>query len=240
MAHVLEKLTTTEAAVVACVTVRDVNRLYDEKMLPEELLLRSFIRENHDRFVASWACAIIAFYFAAADKLTASERLKAISATAPRVSDVFLDFYREDGHKYNASAKLNWLPSEKEYSRDWLVFSDAFLKIDLAPVVCDVKERLIRLFNAKRMVTSDPEILSGTPVITGTRVPVYDVAASVEKGIEILDILDAYPSLTAKQVELAAFYAKAVPPRGRPKRRTLPKGARIVTDRRLPRRNSAK
>ncbi len=222
MAHIMEELTTAEAALVASVTVRDVNRLYDEKMLPEELLLSSFIRENHDRYVRPWACAIIAFYFRTAEKLTTSERLKAISATAPRVSDVFLS------------------PHHGEYSHDWLVFSDAPLKIDLAPAVCDVKERLLRLFNAKKMVVCDPEILSGTPVIAGTRVPVYDVAASVEKGIEISGILDAYPSLSPEQVELAAFYAKAVPPRGRPKKHALPKGAKIVADRRIPRRSSAK
>ena len=220
MAHIMEKLTTAEAALVASVTVRDVNRLYDEKMLPEELLLSSFIREDHDRYVRSWACAIIAFYFRTAEKLTTSERLKAIAATAPRVSDVFSS------------------PHHGGYSHDWLVFSDAPLKIDLAPTVCDVKERLVRLFDAKKMAVSDPEILSGTPMIAGTRVPVYDVAASVEKGISIDEILDAYPSISREQVELAAFYAKAVPPRGRPKRQALPKGAKIVTDRRIPRRSS--
>ena len=62
------------------------------------------------------------------------------------------------------------------------------------------------------LVVRDPEILSGTPVIRGTRVPVYDVAASVEKGFPIEEILDDYPSLTREQVELAAHYAKLVPP----------------------------
>jgi uncharacterized protein (DUF433 family) len=221
MTHILEKLTTAEAAAVASVTVRDVNRLYDEKMLPEELLLSSFIRENHDRYIRSWACAIIAFYFRTAEKLTASERLKAISATASRLSDVFSN------------------PHRGEYSQDWLVFCDTPLKIDLAPAVCDVKERLVRLSDAKKMVVCDPEILSGTPVIAGTRVPVYDVAASFENGIGISTILEAYPSLSPEQVELAAFYAKAIPPRGRPKRHALPKGAKIVTDRRIPRQNRA-
>ena len=32
------------------------------------------------------------------------------------------------------------------------------------------------------MVVEDPEILSGTPVIRGTRIPVYDVAAQAEGG----------------------------------------------------------
>jgi uncharacterized protein (DUF433 family) len=222
MAHIFEKLTTAEAAAVACVTVRDVNRLYDEKMLPEELLLKSFIREDHDRFVAAWACAIIAFYFRTAEKLTASERLKAISATAHSVSDVFVISYNND-NKYILDRNL--------------VFNDAFLNIDFTPIVCDVKARLVQLFNAKKMVVCDPEILGGTPVIKGTRVPVYDVAASVEKGTAIPEILDAFPSLSHEQVELAAFYAKAIPPRGRPKRHALPAGTKILADRRAPRRS---
>ena len=103
----------------------------------------------------------------------------------------------------------------------------------------EVKERLDRLSDAKKMAVSDPGILSGTPVIEGTRVPVYDVAASVEKGTAISDILDSYPGLSPEQVELAALYAKAVPPQGRPKRRPLPEGAKILADRDVPRRGRA-
>jgi uncharacterized protein (DUF433 family) len=57
----------------------------------------------------------------------------------------------------------------------------------------------------------DPEILSGTPVIRGTRVPVYDVAVSVAFGIPVVRILAAYPSLKRKQVELAATCVDAYP-----------------------------
>ncbi len=67
------------------------------------------------------------------------------------------------------------------------------------------------------MVVEDPEILSGTPVIKGTRVPVHDVAASFEAGISIERILSAYPSLKEGQVELAAVYARAFPAPKRPK-----------------------
>ncbi len=236
MAHTLEKLTAAEAAAVACVTVRDVNRLYDEKMLPEELLLNSFIREDRERFVAAWVCAIIAFYFQTAEKLTASERVKAISATAPRVNHVLSNFHREYKTHLDTSKKLHFV-SKKADRDDLLVFIDSFLRIDLAPVVYEIQERLVQLLNAKKMVVIDPEILGGAPVIKGTRVPVYDVAASVEKGISITDILEAYPSLSREQVELAAFYAKAVPARGRPKRRPLPEGAKILTDRHAPRRS---
>ena len=70
MTETWDKLTVPEAAAVACVSVRDVNRLYDEKIFPEDILLRSYVRHDHDRFVSAWACALIAFYFNSAEKLT--------------------------------------------------------------------------------------------------------------------------------------------------------------------------
>jgi uncharacterized protein (DUF433 family) len=69
---------------------------------------------------------------------------------------------------------------------------DAFLTIDLGPFWNDVEDGLNRLQSARDMVVRDPEILSGTPVIRGTRVPIYDVAASVAAGISIERILSAY------------------------------------------------
>ncbi len=56
-------------------------------------------------------------------------------------------------------------------------------------------------------------MLGGTPVIRGTRVPVYDVAASAAAGIPLDRILAAYPSLDADKVELASVYAEATPTR---------------------------
>ena len=63
------------------------------------------------------------------------------------------------------------------------------------------------------MVVEDPEILSGTPVIRGTRIPVHDVAAQVEAGVPMEEILEMYPRLSAAQVELASIFAKTVPNR---------------------------
>lgn len=87
-----------------------------------------------------------------------------------------------------------------------------------------------RLEKACAQVISDPEILSGTLVIKGTRVPVYDVAASVVAGIPMEEILTSYPSLNCEQVELAALYAEANPSREGPRRRAaLPPGAKIIS-----------
>lgn len=58
-------------------------------------------------------------------------------------------------------------------------------------------------------ITSDPEILGGTPVIKGTRVPVYDLAASVKAGIPRDRILAAYPTIQEHHLDLAVAYAEA-------------------------------
>lgn len=94
-----------------------------------------------------------------------------------------------------------------------------------------------RLAAARAMVVSEPEILSGTPVIRGTRIPVHEVAASVRAGIPIERLLRAYPALDEERIALAAIYADAHPAVGRPPGEP-PEGAVIVTDRLRPRRST--
>jgi uncharacterized protein (DUF433 family) len=97
------------------------------------------------------------------------------------------------------------------------------------------------LIAARSLVDSLPERLAGTPVIRGTRVPVYDVAASVAASVPIKRILSAYPGLNLEKIELATLFVEAYPPQGRPRPRAeLPKGAVIVSDRRVSRRKKAR
>ena len=83
----------------------------------------------------------------------------------------------------------------------------------------DVQRELKRLRNAQRMAISDPDIMGGTPVYRGTRVPVDMVAAMLAQGASTQEILEGYPSLKQEQVELAPLYVAAFPRRGRPARR---------------------
>jgi uncharacterized protein (DUF433 family) len=93
-----------------------------------------------------------------------------------------------------------------------------------------------RLAAARALVATDPEVLGGTPIILGTRIPVHDVAASVAANLPVDRILAAYPTLNAEKIELATIYAEANPARGRPRSNDeLPKGAVIIADRRDPR-----
>ena len=58
----------------------------------------------------------------------------------------------------------------------------------------------------KDVVQSDPEILGGTTVFVGTRVPLQNLVDFLEGGESIEDFLDGFPSVKSEQV-LAVIWA---------------------------------
>jgi uncharacterized protein (DUF433 family) len=54
--------------------------------------------------------------------------------------------------------------------------------------------------NLKGIIHSDPEIMSGTPVFVGTRVPLQNLIDYLEGGESIEDFLDGFPSVKREQV----------------------------------------
>ncbi|MGE5505076.1 MAG: DUF433 domain-containing protein [Actinomycetota bacterium] len=205
-----ELLTPAEAAVVASVSVRDVNRAIDEKIIPDR-----FYSLGDGRRVRLTACPLMGFYFRAASALTAEERLRLIGRVSDRLADRLPAGWR---------------------NTDWTV-RDGFLTVDFTDFVAEADDRSARLAAAREMVVEDPAILGGTPVIRGTRIPVYDVVASVVAGLPRERILAAYPSLDDATLDLAALYAEATPVRGRPRRFiALPAGAAVISERRIARR----
>jgi uncharacterized protein (DUF433 family) len=65
-------------------------------------------------------------------------------------------------------------------------------------------------------IVSDPEILGGTPVLRGTRLTVYAVAARLDAGEPMAALTDDYPGLPPEAFAAAALYARTHPLRGRP------------------------
>ena len=57
------------------------------------------------------------------------------------------------------------------------------------------------------IITSSPEILSGTPVFAGTRVPVQALIDYLEGGETIDDFLAGFP--TVKRAQIVAFLEEA-------------------------------
>lgn len=56
-------------------------------------------------------------------------------------------------------------------------------------------------------ISSSPEVLSGQPVIRGTRLPVYVVVEAIAEGDSVEDLTEAYPFLEAEDVKQALHYA---------------------------------
>lgn len=50
------------------------------------------------------------------------------------------------------------------------------------------------------IVTSSPEIMGGTPVFSGTRVPIQTLIDYLTAGDSIDDFLDGFPTVTRDQV----------------------------------------
>ena len=61
--------------------------------------------------------------------------------------------------------------------------------------------------DAKQIVHADPEILGGTPIFVGTRVPVHALIDFLEGGDTIEDFLENYPGVSREQV--VAFLEEA-------------------------------
>jgi len=53
---------------------------------------------------------------------------------------------------------------------------------------------------AEPLITSSPELLGGTPVFAGTRVPAQTLVDYLEAGESINDFLEGFPTVTKGQV----------------------------------------
>jgi uncharacterized protein (DUF433 family) len=90
------------------------------------------------------------------------------------------------------------------------------LVIEVKSVRLELDQDLKRLERAENMIVSDPEIMRGTPVYRGTRIPVELIANMLSQGANPEEILEGYPALDREKVELAPLYVQAFPRRGRP------------------------
>jgi len=54
--------------------------------------------------------------------------------------------------------------------------------------------------DATPAVHSDPDILGGTPVFRGTRVPFRNLIDYLERGYSVEEFVDAFPTVTREQV----------------------------------------
>lgn len=79
-----------------------------------------------------------------------------------------------------------------------------------------VESQLKQLSRIEDMVASDPDIMRGTPLFKGTRIPVDLVADMLAEGATAEEILEGYPTLDNDRIAIAPLYMRAFPRRGRP------------------------
>ncbi len=106
------------------------------------------------------------------------------------------------------------------------------LLIQVKSVRLELDQQLKKLERAANIVISDPEIMRGTPVYSGTRIPVDLIADMLTQGATPEEILEGYPALDREKVELATLYLQAFPRRGRPASRPWTKQKPIHATRR--------
>src|SRR5580692_10149614 len=163
MEAAIESLTTSEAAIAAGVTVAKINRMIDKRILP-----KLHYKASQNRTVRKDACLRIAFYFETEDVLTSGARVKAMRNALAH------------NHSWTDLRQCKF-----EESRT--------VQVLLSSIWDDVDRRLSQLKDAQQMVVEDPEILRGTPVIRGTRIPVHDVASLVDTGTPADEMRELYP-----------------------------------------------
>jgi uncharacterized protein (DUF433 family) len=212
-----EMMTAGEIALLADVPVRYVHQVIEDDIIPN-----TFYVLGHRRgFVASVA-SLVAF-----DKVIS----KVLTVHARREASHSLARYLE------RETEQVMVRDHRNSTHDFLDMGR--VRIDLSDIFESVSERMSDLKEANERVVRDERILSGTPVLRGTRIPVYDVAASVNKGISQERIKEAYSSLSDRDIELARIWAQANPPIGRPRKAFDPEAAAPGSVRHVPRRRIA-
>ncbi|MBS9387742.1 DUF433 domain-containing protein [Dolichospermum circinale] len=66
------------------------------------------------------------------------------------------------------------------------------------------------MISTSHIIHSDPDILGGTTVFTGTRVPIKTLLDYLEAGDSLNEFLDHFPSVTREQAIAALELAKDV------------------------------
>ena len=92
-----------------------------------------------------------------------------------------------------------------------LLIIDKILNYTLLLTILDVYSAM-----EQRVIIVDPEILRGTPVFLGTRVPVKNLFDYLEEGESLEGFLDDFPSVKKEQVIRLLEISRGLVDRGSP------------------------
>lgn len=113
------------------------------------------------------------------------------------------------------------------------VRADDYLIVDVARARAQLAARAEALREAEQKIEAVKGVVGGEPVFKGTRVPPRMIAAMKQQGASTAEIVEGYPSVTSRMVELAEIWTAAHPARGRPKKLSE-QGLKVKSVKRIP------
>ncbi|HTK01709.1 MAG TPA: DUF433 domain-containing protein [Bordetella sp.] len=192
----------TEIAFIADIGDKDVNRLVDEHIVPDQL----FRTERNRQFAR--ICAVLArFFYTTADILTKDMRKFVIASIHEQIG-------RLDAATAQACVALTVPKSRVPRIR----VCRSVVTVDFADLVSDVRQRAELADKANKLIVRNPEVLRGEPVFKDTRVPVDAVLDSLDGGDTLAALQNDWAFLDAALVDAARTYRTLHPRRGRPRR----------------------
>ena len=191
---------TAEAAYLAGLTERQMNRIVDEHLVPAVL----FRKDGSTRRFTRLSAAFAHFYFDTEQLLTASARRQILEELIVRVEKLIA---KNDVYALQFSpALMNWKVSRQA------------VDVDIYPYIVLAQARAKEVGNADALVTKDPEIMGGAAVFAGTRVLIEVVLGSISANEGMGRLVESYPFLTEAHLEAAKVYSQVHPRRGLPRR----------------------
>jgi uncharacterized protein (DUF433 family) len=182
-----------EAAYLSGLSRRDIDRVIDERIVPDAMIASGGVR-----MINAAACALARFYFETATTLTAATRRRIVSDMSERL----------------LAQRAATAGQRIDLKR--LTFDEGVVHVDFAGFLRAVIDARKQLAGSEKLIVSDDDILGGEPVFKGTRVPVRQVAAALAAGESNQQVRDAYPAINQAMLAAAPAWARAHPARGRP------------------------
>ncbi|TIU58371.1 MAG: DUF433 domain-containing protein [Mesorhizobium sp.] len=98
------------------------------------------------------------------------------------------------------------------------VKADDLLIVDVAEARKQLNARIGDLDEAEIAIGRVKGVSGGEPVFMGTRIPVRMIVSMLGQAADEAEVLEGYPALTPRLIELAKIWVTAHPTRGRPKK----------------------
>jgi len=185
---------------IAGISDRQLNRVVEEQLVPDDLLDLKGPTRRYARLVAPFA----RFYFETELTLVAAARREVVKELFRRVQEV-------------RTSESIWALTEMPAEFNWKV-SKPGIEIDLFRFFAQAYVNAKKVDEAEALVVEDADVMGGLPCFAGTRVPISNALGALDDGMALDQVREDYPFLTEAHVAAARVYVEVHPRRGRPRR----------------------